>query len=570
VPISNTAAAALGANHPDNPFPGTAARLSYNPGLEIGPNTTSSGSTSVRTSAGIKGVVAGWDYDTAVTYSQSEQKDVAEKRINYRVSNALLNPTAANVAAAAAFSPAYAALPAGTVWRIGENSYLNSPAMYAALLQDQSRTGSTKQYGIDGKVSREIGKLPGGPIGVAIGGEYRHEQANLPYYSGFGDYIGLSLTKYQGSRNIYAAYTEVLAPVLKQVELNGAVRYDHYSDAGSAVTPKIGLKYKPVDNFALRGTYAFGFRAPSFAQNRLTSLATFSGSTVNDPARCAAAPGLPAANCTGQAPAFLQQGNPNLKPEKSRSATLGMVWDITPKDSLAIDLWQIKRKGLPVTENSQAAITAGHYVRDPSASLGGGDPGPILTAFVQFINASTSTTRGIDLDAKSRWDLPNGYGRLNTSVTYTHLMMQRVTDDAGTHDYAGTHGNCDITNCMGSPRDKVSAAATWVLNQYRLGLNANFRGSFKNTFEQTDTSCATSLGNGNPAPNGCRIASFTTFDLSGGYSFSKQTEVFGFISNIFKKSPPWDPLTYGAIGYNPMDYSGAIGRYFRVGLTHRF
>ena len=25
-----------------------------------------------------------------------------------------------------------------------------------------------------------------------------------------------------------------------------------------------------------------------------------------------------------------------------------------------------------------------------------------------------------------------------------------------------------------------------------------------------------------------------------------------------------------AIGYNPLDYSGAVGRYFRVGLKHKF
>jgi len=25
-----------------------------------------------------------------------------------------------------------------------------------------------------------------------------------------------------------------------------------------------------------------------------------------------------------------------------------------------------------------------------------------------------------------------------------------------------------------------------------------------------------------------------------------------------------------AIGYNPLDYSGALGRYFRIGLKHQF
>ena len=82
-----------------------------------------------------------WDYDTGVVYSEARQTDTSTKTLNWRVKNALLNPTAANVAAATAFSPAYAALPAGTFWRIGENAGLNSPAMYDALLADQERNG---------------------------------------------------------------------------------------------------------------------------------------------------------------------------------------------------------------------------------------------------------------------------------------------------------------------------------------------------------------------------------------------------------------------------------------------
>jgi iron complex outermembrane receptor protein len=78
------------------------------------------------------------------------------------------------------------------------------------------------------------------------------------------------------------------------------------------------------------------------------------------------------------------------------------------------------------------------------------------------------------------------------------------------------------------------------------------------------------FADGSDAPGGCKIASFTTLDLSGAYKFGQNTELFGSIANIFNKKPPLDPVTYGAIGYNPLDYSGAIGRYFRIGLKHKF
>jgi iron complex outermembrane receptor protein len=569
IPISNTANTVLGAAHPDNPYFGTAARLVYNPGLEIGPNETDSISNSARFTTGLKGTYASWDYDTGLSFSQSHQTDTARKRINYRVANALLNPTAANVAAATAFSPAYAALPAGTYWRIGENAYLNSQAMYNALLQDQTRSGYSREYSFDFKVSREIGQLPGGPIGIAIGTEVRREANNLPFYSGLGDFTGLSLTAYGGSRNIFAAYTEALLPVTKKIDLEAAVRYDHYTDAGNAVTPKVGAKFKLLDSLAVRGTYSFGFRAPSSTENNANSIAAFGGAIVNDNARCNA--GVAASDCKNISPTFVQRGNPALENEKSRSATLGVVWDIAPKSSVAIDLWQIKRTGLPVLEDPQAAVDAGQVVRDPATAQNVNDPGAILTGFVKFVNSSSSLTRGLDVDFKQRFTLGNSLGNLTTSLTWTHLFMQRVTTQAGVvHDYAGTHGDCNITNCMGSPADRVSAAATWDLGAWRFGTNVNYRTSFDNKLEKSAAGCAIQYADGTDAPAGCKIASFTTVDFSTRYMFSKNTEVFGSIQNAFGRTPPLDPITYGAIGYNPLDYSGAIGRYFRVGVKHSF
>ena len=577
VVVSRTATTLLGAAHPDNPFPGTANRLQYQNPLDTGVPSVASDSHSFRTVAGLKGTWGTWDYDTAINFSEVKQTDNSRGLLNYRVAEALLNPTAANVARATAFSPAYAALPAGTYWRLGENASMNSPALYSALLSDRSRSGFSRQYGGDLKVSREFGQLPGGPIGVALGVEARHEANNLPLYSGLGDYTGLSLTAYGGSRNIYAAYGEVLLPVTKQLELNSALRYDKYSDAGTALTPKVGAKWRPLQNLAVRGTYSQGFRAPSSTENSAASVFAFGGPAIDDSARCAAlaAAGLStaAANaiCRGISPTFVGRGNPELEPEKSQSATLGAVWDITPKSSLTVDLWQIKRKGLPVTEDAQAAIDAGRLTRDPATSVAPGDPGGILGAFVVFQNSAQSLTRGIDLDAKTRWDLGDGRGRLTTGVTWTHMFTQRVIDKDGTvHDYAGTHGNCDITNCIGSPKDRISLAAAWEMGPWRLGANVNYRGSMSNKFEKSDTECAQTTQDGADFPSGCKVKSFTTLDVSGVYKIGKNTEIFGSIQNLLDKKPPADFETYGAIGYNPLDYSGAIGRFFKLGVKHRF
>lgn len=563
------AATVIGASHPDNPYFGTAARLSYLPLYDTGLTGTDSKSSTSRLQAGVKGAFAGWDFDTAFSFSEAKQTDTSTRVMNWRVADALLNPTAANVAAATAFSAAYAALPAGTVWRIGENAGLNSQAMYDALLADKSREGFSRSYGVDLKVSREFGQLAGGPIGVAFGVEARHEATDLGLYQGLGDYMGLSLTSYGGKRDIKAAYTELALPVTKQLELSAALRLDDYSDAGSSWTPKIGMKWKPLPSLALRGTVARGFRAPSFPEVSPKVVATFAGTTVDDLARCAA--GVPDSTCKGVSPTFAATGNPDLKPEKSSSMTLGLVWDLASKTSVTADLWQIKRRGLPVTGDGQEALDAGHVLRDPSTAVTPTDPGGIVNVFVGYENSDESLTRGLDVEIKHRWDLGGGMGRMTGTMNWSHLFVQRVISQGGvTHDYAGTHGNCDITNCIGSPKDKISVAATWEMEPFRLGANVNFRGSMSNKFEQSDTSCAQALANGTDFPSGCKVKSFTTLDLSGGWKIGKNTEVFGSIANLFDSKPPADFETYGAIGYNPLDYSGAIGRYFKIGLKHKF
>jgi iron complex outermembrane recepter protein len=579
--VSRASVALIGADHPDNPYLGTAARLSYLPLFDpgVGVSGTDSKSHSARFLAGVRGVYGAWDFDTAVSFSESKQTDTSTKNMDRRVLTALLNPTAANVAAATAFSPAYAALPPGTVWRIGENAGLNSPELYRALLADKSRDGFSRQYGIDLKVSREFGKLEGGAIGAAFGVEARHEATDLGLYDGLGDFIGLSLTSYAGKRDIRAAFAEVLLPVLKQLEVNAALRVDHYSDAGSSWTPKVGVKWTPLNNLALRGTVARGFRAPSFPEVSPKVVATFGGTTINDEARCAA--GVDASTCRGISPTFAATGNPDLKPEKSQSLTLGMVWDVTPKTSLTADVWQIKRKGLPVTGDGQAAVDAGNVLRDPTTAQTPTDPGALVNVFVGYENSDESLTRGLDIEAKHNWDLGGGMGRLTGTFNWSHLFTQRVIAQNGiVHDYAGTHGDCNITNCIGSPKDKISIAATWDMEQFRLGANINYRGSMKNTFEQFDTdpdtrertptTCAQTRADGSDFPPGCKVKSFTTLDISGAWKFGKNTELFGSIANLFDTKPPADFETYGAIGYNPLDYSGAIGRFFRIGLKHKF
>ena len=565
-PVSN-AAVALGANHPDNPYNAT-ARFRYL-AADVGPRASKTTSDFSRFLVGLKGTLGAWDFDTGLLYSASTGKTERTGFLQRDVTFALLNPSATNVAAANAGSAAYRALPVGSVWRIAENGGLNSAALYSALsptISDSAKTATTQ---LDFKVSREIGQLAGGPVGLAIGAEIRNESVELAPTTGTdrGNIIGLGYSAYQGKRDVYGVYSEVNLPVTKSLELQAAVRVDKYQGLDASTTPKIGAKWTPTAGLVLRGTYAEGFRAPSAAENGVGGLAAFSSAA--DPLRCNL--GVLSA-CNPGSVALIVSPNPNLKPETSQNLTLGVVWEPTNKSNISMDLWQIVRKNEINTELSSDAIAAGSVARDPSTAVVPGDPGAITAVLERYINSTQTKVVGVDFDARHSIDLSGGSGKLTFGAQWTHLFTYLRTDPSGvSRDFAGTHGNCDVTNCIGTPRDRLNFSANWAQGNWNVTGIVAYRGNLANVnFTGDPAGCATALANGTDSPSGCQISSFTSVDLNVRYKLTPKTQIFGTIRNLFDAVAPFDPTTYGATGYNPLDYAGAVGRYFSVGVRHEF
>ena len=79
-----------------------------------------------------------------------------------------------------------------------------------------------------------------------------------------------------------------------------AIRYDHHSAYGSHTSPKIGVTYNATDHFRIKANYGDGFKAPSVSQLYYDlDMEMGRGNWVH------------------------LTGNPNLKPEKSKSWDLG-------------------------------------------------------------------------------------------------------------------------------------------------------------------------------------------------------------------------------------------------------
>jgi iron complex outermembrane recepter protein len=548
---SGTGATVLGAGNPDNPFAGP-ARLRYS-AWDVGPRVQQTDNDFYRFVIGVKGTMGAWDYDAAYLHSETSLTNTRWGYLRYSaVRDALTNPNS----------------PFG-YWRVGANSSLNNPGIYSYISPTLHASADSALDSIDAKVTRTLFDLPGGPLGLALGTEYRRTAVSLTptTYTNVGDIIGLGYSAYKGSQAVAAGYAELDAPLLSNLEVNVAGRVDSYKDGATAVTPKFGIKWTPISWLALRGSFAGGFRAPNPAETN-GQLAAFTNAP--DPVRCPNGKPLAGAsqNDCNAGIAIITTPNANLKPERSRSYTLGFVLAPTSGTSLTADFWRIRRTDEINQSTAASAIAAGHVVRSDNNLPGIPNSGSLLAALGGYVNSSATSVRGVDVDLTQRFDLGNA-GKLNFDLSATRLISYARQDAGVTVQYAGTHGNCDVTNCIGMPRHRAQLTADWDYRDFTLGATVNYRGSFKN-IPEAGASCANSFADGSDAPAHCRIPAFVTMDLSARYRFANSFEVFGSITNLFDKIAPLDPLTYGGMNYNPLDSSGAIGRYFTVGAKYSF
>ena len=547
-------AVVLGPDHPDNPYPGTANRLRYT-AFDVGPRVVENDSDLVRFLVGVKGTAGAWDYDVGLLHSETSLTNSRKGFLQYsHVMTALSDPNS----------------PVG-YWRIGDDAGLNSQALYDYISPTISAKGETKLDIFDAKASRSLMDMAGGSMGLALGVEWRKQSVSLTpqTFTDVGDIIGLGYSAYAGSEEVGSAYAELVAPVLESLELNAAVRVDSYKGGETSTTPKLGVKWSPADWIALRGTYAEGFRAPNPAENGTGGLAAFS--TANDPIRCAA-PGHEPQDCDAGPVAIITSPNPDLKPEKSKSYTVGLVLDPTPNTSLTLDAFRIKRTDEIFAGSTDAAIEAGgdNVVRGTNDIPGTPGSGTILAVLVGYENASSTTVEGFDFDVRQRFDMA-GAGKLALDLQWTRISSFEREDVNGTrHEFAGTHGNCDVTNCIGTPKNRVNFGATWDIGDFSVSSVVNWRDSIRNVSEEADTECANHFADGTDAPNGCELKSFYTIDLSARWKPADSWEIFGSVANVTDRIAPLDPLTYGAINYNPLDFSGAIGRYYTIGAKYTF
>lgn len=499
----------------------------------------------LRVAEDLSGTIAGWDTNFSIGYV----RDATNAKYTGFIRNSLFS----------------AALADGS-YRVGANAYLNSPSLYAQLAPQTSDTATSELMYVSARASRMLLPLPGGSLGLAAGAEARYLKANNPGepYATEGDIIMDGSFYAQGSQTVSAAFVELSAPVLSSLEIDVAGRVDHYNFPSASFTPKAGFKWTPLPQVALRGTFARGFRAPGISEAGNSGTGSATTAPV-DPLRC------PFTNkpsdCGFGYAATLSVGNPNLKPEKSRSYTIGVVLEPIKRMSFTFDYYNIRR--------DDEIVPAPLGLADPVRGVqqpGTDYPGPIIYYPQPYVNAANSHTSGYD--AAMRVEVPlNQWGKLTFSLDANYVIASDQTfvdpvNGNSTFHYAGTAGPTAVGGAVGTPRTRGSFTTDWTRGPLSIGATVNYRGVMKGIDESVSGDECLQLSTDNPH---CYIASFTYVDAYGQYQFGDHVQVTGTVTNLTNRLAPLNTITYGGFNYNPsLDQAGAVGRYFQLGLRYRY
>ncbi len=506
--------ARIPATNPSNPF-GRAYQLRYT-FFDVGAVQNDIKTDAYRVLGGFNGTAGRWDWDGAIGVSQSK---INEKRQNQVDADAL-----------------QLAIQNGTY-----NFLAPTPAQTAAIRVSTERNSTSDLAFGDIKATTTIGKLDGGDIGFAMGLDARREKFNdqPDPLTRTGRLLGTGSSITNGSRNVVAAFAEVSAPFTKAVELVAAARADRYSDFGSAVSPKVGLKWSPSKDVLVRMSYNRGFRAPTLVEN--TQSTTLSLTTLT---------GLGATGGT----AVILRGNPNLKPEKSESSSIGAVWDPIKDLSLSLDWYKIDQRDLISINGAgfianNAALFPNAIVRD-SAGL-------ITTIFDGYVNVARVSVEG--LDAEARWVVPSAWGfpgrlQVRSVASYLTNFKQPPARGANLVQYAGNNGLQGSPGRGALPRTKAKLGFDWDYKGFAVSTTSNYISGYR---QLNATIIPTTIGS---------VGSYLTTDLSVSYTYAKKLKFYLSALNLEDRQPPFDPSTFG---WDSTLYD-LRGRYFRGGFQYTF
>jgi outer membrane receptor protein involved in Fe transport len=405
-----------------------------------------------------------------------------------------------------------------------------SQAALNYLTAEQTFQTRITQQVVQANLSGSLFELPAGPLGVAIGGEYRKESSseNNDSLTNQGLNGGNALPDTAGSFDVKEAYAEINIPLIhdtpfiKQLNLRAAGRVSDYSTVGMVYSYNGGIEWSPIEDIRFSGVYARSVRAPNVGelftgpsqtfpaglQDPCIGIGATGGGTTGDVCRSFAGvlaniqngvtggTGLNFGAPSGQfdinqsdqqSVSGFNRGNPNLNEEKSDSYTLGVV--INPRSinalrnlTLRVDYYNIKIKdavtGVPrqfilnkcFQEADQSFC---QFIQRRATATAVNSAGTLEFIDQAQVNGGELASEGIDFTALYRQPL-EGFlglqGALNFRGTYTRLLTGYTRPVPGVPDKDVFKGE------IGSAQDRFTTSVGFNSDRFNLNFTGTYFG----------------------------------------------------------------------------------------------
>ncbi|QNQ07849.1 TonB-dependent receptor domain-containing protein [Sphingomonas alpina] len=569
-----------------------------------------------RAVVGVRGDVGSdWNYEISANYGEHSERNVITGNVNtqrYLLAIDTTRNAAGQIVCRSQVDPVYggsdvagnaAVLARDIAACVPLNPFGQgnvSDAAKAYLTTPTVATGKAKQFVASGFVSGKLFELPGGPLAVSVGGEYRREtltydldpvtQAGYAFYNAIPSFRAPAF-------EVKEAFGELSVPIIKDVPffkeltLHGSGRVADYKGSVGTVYAYSGdVTWRPVSDLLLRGSYSKSVRSPYLgdlysvpgqnftpAPNDPCSARNINTGSSTRAANCAAA-GRPAGYDYAYTASLeiLSGGNPNLKAETSKSKTLGAVFQPSFFRGLtvSVDYYDITVDNVITSPTVQAALNACYdsptlsnqfcaLFQRAGASGGpnGEDPFRIIEGSYKDSpqNYARLKTRGFDTNIAFNRDF--GFMKASLKGVWTHVVQNDQFTDPSRPNFKNV-----ITDELGDPSDAFNISTDLKFGKFTIGHTFRWLDKmYLNTWEDYN-----SVNGGPPQnPDYASLERYpvTTYnDVRVGFDVNDKFKIDLGINNVGDTKPPYGLTGVGA-GSGIYDNRG---RFFYTGVTAKF
>ncbi len=524
-----------------------------------GPRQYETDTKTFRAAMGVEGPIGGsWEYRVGGSYAESQASSLLGSGYHFRgvfANNAaaVASGTGATLAgqvdtraptAPGASAPGIVGLFNSGI--INPFSLVQTPQALAAL--DAVSAKGTRLYGgkytvwqADASISGDLFELPGGTVKFAAGVDYRREgygfDGSAAGATTSPDIFNVAFDNVnqlaKKTRDVKAAYAEVLVPVFDMLEFTGAVRVDDYTGFGSTVNPKFTAKFQPFDWIMARASYGTGFRVPSFNQifNGVTQSPN-PGSSLTDPTTCPTGGTVNVTpGCTAITPDSLSGGNLNLGPETSEQYSAGLVLRPTSRITLSADYWNIAVDNVigSITIPQLFANIASFPERITRTN------GIITLVDLRTGNFGSRRTSGIDFMARANFDALQGTISAGFDATLLLTKKEKLLPNLA---YTNLRGVFSLSGDLGL-KWKHNAYISYAKDGFTMTFSQIYRGGYQNAGLP---SLVNNISATRPDYN-ARVKPYHIYNMSISQLVAERFKITMGVKNIFNTDPPF-AITY--------------------------